>query len=465
MKDSKSKAVDMPEVTEEEKDNALDQVTRNAVVKKSNAIITARYKSSLLENQLTSICLSRVREQNGEYIATITPTEIKKIFKKQDDTRIYKKLYVAANNLNGKPIAAEDGKGNFDIISVIIGAHYRKGVFSLEFNPKMKAYLFELKDKYTSYTLANVLDFKSEYSFRIYELCKMEAWKIKDDIPVYVTEYGLSELRCIIGDVDTGSTKLQTMMHEPHPDWDKIVELAPNKSHERWDNFRRQVLDVAKREINSQCDICIDYKPVKAGKGSKVVKVQFFVKRNNAYKASDVKERADRVKSLNKEYEKKELYAPSPELLKYIDHNKLKKKELMIFLNDAAGDNELVVKAIKMADEQPNIKSYVGWIRNCIRNDCFEKPIHTITGSAEKGEVVDNAQEDISNNEEQYLSRYWEKAKKDNTEAFVKFCDFLSEHRIGSKPVSLKVFEAGHNPAECGDLFMRWVTGEDIDLI
>ena len=63
---------ELPAVTEEEKDRALDQTMRNATVKKSNVIITSRYKATLLENQLTSICLSRVREQNGEYIATIT---------------------------------------------------------------------------------------------------------------------------------------------------------------------------------------------------------------------------------------------------------------------------------------------------------------------------------------------------------------------------------------------------------
>ena len=193
--------------------------------------------------------------------------------------------------------------------------------------------------------------------------------------------------------------------------------------------------------------------------------MKFFIKRNEENKNSiSVQKNMKNVENLNKEYEKK-LYSPSPELLKYIDHNKLKIKDLNLFLTDAAGDNELVIKAIKMADEQPNIQKYVGWIRNCIRNNCFEKPIHTISGSAEKGEVVDNAKDDIANNEEQYLERYWKKAKRENTEAFVNFCDYLSQHKIGGKQLNLKVFESNHKPPECGDLFMRWVTGEDIELI
>ena len=123
------------------------------------------------------------------------------------------------------------------------------------------------------------------------------------------------------------------MMHADKPDWDKIVELAPNKSHERWDNFRRQVLDIAKKEINEQSDICIDYKPVKSGKGAKVVKVKFFIKRNEENKNSiSVQKNMKNVENLNKEYEKK-LYSPSPELLKYIDHNKLKIKDLNLFLH------------------------------------------------------------------------------------------------------------------------------------
>lgn len=453
------------EVSDKEKEQAIEQIDRNATVKKSNAVISARYKATLLENQLTSICLSRVKEQNGEYIATITASEIKQIFgMKEDNSKIYKRLFTAAENMSGRSIAAEDGKGNFDIVSVITGAHYRDGVFSLEFNPKMKSYLFELKDKYTSYTLANVLDFKSEYSFRIYELCKMEAWKLNDKMPVNVVEYGLSELRCIIGDVDTSSRKLQAMMKEKKPDWDKIVELAPEKSHTRWDNFRRQVLEVAKKEINSQCDICIDYSPVKSGRGAKVVKVKFFIKKNTPEDNAGVKTKMKEVDELNKRYEKK-LYSASPELLKYIGHNKLRKGDLMTFLKDAAGDNDLVIKAIEQADKQPDIKSYIGWIRTCIKNGGYEEPIRTISGSEKLGSTVTEAQKDIVNNEEKYLEKYWEKAKSEQTDSFLKFSDYIAEHKINGRAMNVAVFESIHSKSDCGDLFMRWIMGEDIDIL
>lgn len=455
------------EVTSEEKERAEDQIDKNATVKKSNAVISSRYKASLLENQLTSICLSRVKNQNGEYIASITSGEIKRLFgMKESNSKIYKRLYTAAQNMSGRTIAAEDGKGNFDVLSVITGAHYHDGVFSVEFNPNMKNYLFELKDKYTSYTLANVLNFKSDYSFRIYEICKMDAWMLNENFPVNVIEYGLSELRCIIGDVDTQSPKLQTMMKEKKPDWDKIVELAPEKSHTRWDNFRRQVLDVAKREINSQCDICIDYQPVKSGKGSKVVGVKFFVKKNKAMKNDQgrVKKKMKEVDQLNEQYKQKP-YTPSPELLKYIGHNKLKKSDLMLFLKDSNGDNELIIRCIEKADAQPDIGNYVGWIRTCIRNEGYDQPTRTISGSAEKGDIVNNAEKDITFNEEKYLARYWEKAKKEQTDIFLRFSDYLEQHKINGRKLNVAVFESIHSKSDCGDLFMRWVTGEDIDII
>ena len=92
----------------------------NAFVRKSNIIITSKYKATLLENQLTSICLSRVKQQNGEYIATISANELKKLFSlNSKETHIYKKLFNAAQKMAGRTLAVENEDGNFAVISVI----------------------------------------------------------------------------------------------------------------------------------------------------------------------------------------------------------------------------------------------------------------------------------------------------------------------------------------------------------
>ena len=53
-------------MSEDEKTAIAVEEEKNAMVRKDNTIITAKYKSPLLENQLTSICISRAQEQNGE---------------------------------------------------------------------------------------------------------------------------------------------------------------------------------------------------------------------------------------------------------------------------------------------------------------------------------------------------------------------------------------------------------------
>ena len=51
---------------------------------------------------------------------------------------------------------------------------------------------------------------------------------------------------------------------------------------EDWRNFRRKVLEVAKKELEESeySEICFDYEPVKSGKGGKVTGIRFFVKKN-----------------------------------------------------------------------------------------------------------------------------------------------------------------------------------------
>lgn len=433
---------------------------RNALVRKDNGLITAKYKATLLENQITSICLSRVREQNGNYIATITSNELKKLFgMKGSNTSIYKRLESVAKRIGGRMLVVEDPEG-FDIINIITDASYRDGVFSMRFNDKMNPYFANLKGRYTTYTLANILNFKCDYSFRIYELLKKEAFRITKDNPVVPVTYSLAEFKCMIGIVDINTDKIQKEMEKKVVDWDKIIEMAPEMSYPAWGDFRRYVLDKAQKEINAMCDVAFDYTPIKSGKGGKVVELRLMIRKNDKYKKKLVEKTEQKFEEINSEYEKEEPYKMSPELIRYIGHNELKKKDLNIFLEDAGGDNELVIRCIEEADKQPDIRNYIGWIRKCIRSGGYSDDVPVINGSSSDARFIESVRKDVEDNEDDIAAGYWVKVRDKKSGKFPQFLKYLSDNGM-----DLTMFEAANTPAECANKFLDWSKGDDIDLI
>lgn len=451
----------MPEIMTEAQKRAVEvEEGRNAMVRKDNTLITAKYKSPLLENQLTSICISRAKEQNGEYIATVTSSELRHLFSLNDsNSKIYKRLYSVAKNMAGRTISAEDGHGNFSVISVIQEARYKDGVFSVLFSKKMKPLLFDLQGKYTSYALANILNFKSDYSFRIYEIIRKEAFRITKTVPVVTVGYGLSEFKCMIGMVNMESDRIKKALQENPIDWDRIVEMAPEKSYENWTDFRRYVINKARDEIRSQCDVCFDYSPVKEGQGSRVVGIKLFIMKNDVIN-HDVNIKEEGIKKLNEEYADSP-YKPSPELVEMIGHNELKKSDLMMFLKDAGGDNELVLEAIKKADGQERVNNYIGWIRSCIRSGGYkDTDIPVESGSSEVARQSDALNAEIEKDADKFAASYWKRVKDGGQEKFKEFSDFLVSNNF-----TVDMFEAMYSPAECGEIFIKWVKGEKIILM
>ena len=108
----------------------------NLSLVKSNDMISAKYKATLLENQVMAIALTRieVNEKDKEHplVARLYPRELKKLV--SDDRHIYRDLKDLAKTITGHTMFLEDGKGNFKAFSVVPNAIYKDGVFSIIFN-------------------------------------------------------------------------------------------------------------------------------------------------------------------------------------------------------------------------------------------------------------------------------------------------------------------------------------------
>lgn len=446
----------------EESDRKLPQEADQQRVYKGREIITAKYKASLLENKLTSIALSRLSMEGDTPVATLYPSEIRKLLGRQSDTNIYKKLISTAKTMTGHQMVIEDDKGNFEVLAMITNARYENGVFTVTFNKVIAPYIINIKGNYTSYSLANVLRFKCDYSFRIYELIKSEAWHLRkgDMDDKYVKEYGLSELKCMIGVVNMDEARVKRAKQNG-ASWDKIVEIANEKSFNEWGDFRRRVLERAKKELAEQCDVKFDYDPVAAGRGGKIVAVKFIISWNNpgekVRKAISAKKK--QVEETNNQYEQMTLTNLSEQMEALVGHNGLSESDIRAFLKESLHDEKEVLRAVEMADRQAGaLDNYTGWIISCIRNHYDEQMV--IDGSKEKGDRVVKAKEIIEEKTDDdrnaMSAAYWNKAMKKHSEKFQEFEEYLK-----SRGVSMDMFTDGNEDFECGEKFMQWIkTGE-----
>lgn len=128
------------------------------------------------------------------------------------------------------------------IIGWLSSAEYFKGqgYVELEFSPKMKPYLLQLKELYTPYSLKDVIQLKVSYSVRIYELCK-QYQKFGERY------FELEELKTILG-------------------------IEKNK-YKMYGDFKRRVLIPVVKELNKKTDLLIKLEQKK--KSRKVIGIKF----------------------------------------------------------------------------------------------------------------------------------------------------------------------------------------------
>lgn len=443
------------------------------MVKKSNDYIVGKYKASLLEQKIVAISLTRLHMgEDTRVTATIFPQELKQMLGIEDDmTHIYRDLKKVSKEMTGHVIEIEN-KGDFHVFSLITNADYVNGIFTVTFNSEMTNYIYNLKSHFTSYSLANTLSLKSSYSFRMYELIKMDAYKLSDQCPYVIQEYGISELKFMLGVLNINDEKARQVQRETG-DWDEMAEACSEQRYKSWGNFKRLVLNKAKEELDEKADVTFDYSIKRVGRGGCVKGVKIIIHKNenlNDSAKNNIEKKENIVKAKNIEYEQMDFddIIPLPSaIMTYVGHNNLTEKNLRTFYKEAHGDGRIVVDAIDKADEASQstvINNYVGWIIGCIRND-YEDPQIVADGSAEKGDHIKQAHEflDSINSPEvaaKMSANYWYRAKQNNSEKLQEFTKYLEENGL-----TLELFEGVHNAAQCGEIFLDWIKNKEVELM
>ena len=326
------------------------------LVTKDNNLIEAKYRLSVQEQRLMAIMVSDIKPDDKDFKPY--RYKIKDILSwiGIEDGGYYKKLRTVTRKLISRCITVYNPEEETIFqTSWLAGAkyHVKKGYIDLSFHPDLKPYLLQLQKCFTQYALQNVLELKSKYAFRLYELCKQYQ-------SIGKRKFQVDELRDLLG-------------------------LEKNEL-KRWSDFKGKVLEIAQREINKHTDLKIKYEFEKWGR--KFEYITIFISANTEKEIEKQKdERYDKLINLIKDEKDKKKKTIQSAIIKY-----LKQKGF-----------EYVKRNIEYANEKAE-KNYRNFLIQSLKNDWAMSWIEDIEEEKEKAKELQEKQ--------MKLEKYQEKIKR-----------------------------------------------------
>jgi plasmid replication initiation protein len=210
------------------------QRKENDIVTKSNELMDATYRLSLQEQRIIAFLTAEIKPDDQDFKPyKFGINDFCDLLELPRD-RYYSALKLATRKLLTRTLQIKKANSTLQLTWLSSAEYFEKqGYVELCFDPKLKPYLLQLKNCFTQYKIINVLRLRSKYAFRLYELLKQYQSLGK-------RKFSVSELREKLG---LKSTELR-----------------------QWIDFKRRVLEIAKREINAKTDLVIDYTTKKVGR-------------------------------------------------------------------------------------------------------------------------------------------------------------------------------------------------------
>lgn len=252
------------------------------LVVKANNIIEAKYKLSTREQKVLIFFISMLESYHQP--GHIYSTHVNEIMSalNQSGTKwgdAYKTFKEIVSSLKSKPLVIENEKEI--IICNWLGAVSlikRSGEIKFAFEPQMEPFLFEVKKNFTQFPFSSIVNLKSSFSIRMYELLKqyVKIGKRKFDINTLKRQLGIEK------------------------------EL-----YDRYYDFKKRVILTAQRELNEKTDISFEFVEKKMGR--KVVELQFTIIQTNSVKPNKPTSFKSAVKKTVKEEPQKSLFSDKEE--------------------------------------------------------------------------------------------------------------------------------------------------------
>lgn len=224
----------------------------NQLVKKSHELVMGKFSFSLLELRLFSLIVSMIDDRDEDFkVYKIAVKDIMKTFNLKSKT-IYAEIQQITTSMLKKIIIIPIQENGIqkEIKSTLMSSFkYEvsgRGFIEATFNPILKPYLLQLKNRFLLYNLSNILQIGSATSIRIFEL-------LKTFEGVGQKTFSLQELKEILG-----------------------VE----NNYSKYSNFKTKILLKSQKDLEMFTDIRFTFKEISEN-SRRVEKIQFLIHPNN----------------------------------------------------------------------------------------------------------------------------------------------------------------------------------------
>jgi plasmid replication initiation protein len=238
----------------------------NNWIYQNNKLIEASYSFTVLEQKLIRLLASMIKKDDDDFKEyKFKATDLSKTLNIHK-RNVYRELDQITDKLMSRYVKIKnDEDENFKKRHLIKIADFENGILTMKIDEDMKEFYLKL-NWYTKYQLKNIMQFKSTYSFRLYELLKQYEG-------IGNRLINIEELRLILN--------------------------IDKKQYPKYANLKQKVINVAINEINSNADVYIEYAEVK--KARKVTAVKFFITQNIVKKEISADKNINKVQALIQE--------------------------------------------------------------------------------------------------------------------------------------------------------------------
>lgn len=317
--------------------NELSNVSENWIYQ-SNKLIEASYTLTVMEQKLVRLLASLIKKDDVDFKEYEFKSKDLITVLNTSDSRFYRDIDNLTDMLMARIIKVKNIENkDFDKYHFVEIAKYKNGVLKLKINPEMKLFYLSL-DWYTKYQLRNIMQFKSTYSFRIYEMLKQYE-KIGE------RTLNIEELRIAL---DIGK-----------------------KEYPKYANLKQKVINVAMKEINEKTDIYFELEEIKTGR--KITGIKFYIKPNQVQKEISATKMVRNLLAPKEEISEDEAFGVKRVKAIMNEHNNITDLEALKILKSSKGDFTVIQRVYNHFKNKQS-DNFVALIISMVKPNAFQEP-------------------------------------------------------------------------------------------
>lgn len=222
-------------------------IERNKQLRQSNLITNSRYSMSAVEMNIIFLLIAQLKKDDP--VDQVYHISVKELEETSGSTINYGRLKEYTFKLRNRGYEIEHKDGYLQV-GICASVEYirHKGLLEIEVARKLRPFLFDLKDNFTTYSLRTALKIRSTYAKRLYQMFCM--WR--------------STGRFFI--------KIEDLKYK----LDLIDPVSKEEKYPKYGMFKKKVLEVALSEINANTNLAVEMEERKTGR--KITNLIFHIK-------------------------------------------------------------------------------------------------------------------------------------------------------------------------------------------